>query len=165
MLCSLPAKPTQTVENPWHVPHLPIVILLSRMTSKHGPDFSHPPPELIRIKEEYKINKIINHWGTAARRQYLIHWKGYSDAKKFGQCSRSIKTIEDYKSLHDSLPPVTLYHPLPCLSSPYPSLPPSPISGTWHSQTCCRILLLLLHYLLPLSPGLLDSWWHPSSHG
>ena len=33
------------------------------------------------MEKEYKIDKIINHWGTATRRQYLIHLKGYFDAE------------------------------------------------------------------------------------
>ena len=53
-----------------------------RKTPEHGPNFPQPPLELIKIEKEYEIDKIINHQGIAARRQYLIHWKGYSDAKQ-----------------------------------------------------------------------------------
>ena len=81
------------------------------------------------------------------------------------QCSKNIKTDEDYCPPYDSPPPITPHHPLSCLSSPYPSSPPSPIPGTWCSKACCRTLLLLSHYLLPLSPWLFNSWRHPSSHG
>ena len=81
------------------------------------------------------------------------------------QCSMSIETDEDYDPPHDSTPPIAPPHPLPHLSSPHPSLPPSPIFRTWHSKTCSRTLLLLPHYLLPLSLWLLNPWWHPSSHG
>ena len=81
------------------------------------------------------------------------------------QCLRNIKTNEDYNPPHDSPPPITLPHPHPHLSSPHPSLPPSPIPRTWHSKTHSRTLLLLSHYLLPLSPQLLVPWQHPSPHG
>ena len=57
------------------------LLSLYRETLKHGPNFPQPPLELIGTEEEYKIDKIINHQGTAARRQYLIHWKGYSNAE------------------------------------------------------------------------------------
>ena len=76
-----------------------------------------------------------------------------------------MKTNEDYNPSHDSPPPITPPHSLPHLSSPHPSLPPGPIPRTQHSKTCSRTLLLLLHYLLPLSPQLLNSWQHPSPHG
>ena len=80
------------------------------------------------------------------------------------QCSKNIKTGEDYNSPYDSPPPITSPHPLLYLSSPYPSPYPSPIPRTWHSETCCRTLLLLLYYLLPLLSWLLNPWWHPSPH-
>ena len=81
------------------------------------------------------------------------------------QCSKNIKTNKGYNPPYDSPSPITPPHPLLCLSSPHPSLPPSPIPGTWYSKIYCRTLLLLSHYLLPLSPWLLNPWRHPSPHG
>ena len=52
-----------------------------RKTPEHSPNFPQPPLELIGTQKEYKIDKIINHQGTAPRKQYLINWKGYSDTE------------------------------------------------------------------------------------
>ena len=57
------------------------LLLLYREIPEHGPNFPQPPPELIGTEEEYEVDKIINYQDIATRRQYLIHWKGYSDAK------------------------------------------------------------------------------------
>ena len=35
-----------------------------RETPEHGPNFSNPPPDLIRGEEEYEIDKILSHCGT-----------------------------------------------------------------------------------------------------
>ena len=64
------------------------------------------------------------------------------------QCSKNIKTNKDYNPPYNSPPPITPPHPHPHLSSPDPSLPLDLIPGTQHFKTCCRTLLLLLHYLL-----------------
>jgi len=52
-------------------------------TTAHGPNFVHPPPEIVGEEEgHYKIEKILqsrptrNHKST----QYLVHWKGYMEA-------------------------------------------------------------------------------------
>ena len=39
-----------------------------RDTLEYSPNFPQPPLELIKTEQEYKIDKIINHQGTAARR-------------------------------------------------------------------------------------------------
>ena len=54
----------------WKIHNIFHTSLLSsyRETPKHGPNFPQPPPELIETEKEYKIDKIINHQGTAARR-------------------------------------------------------------------------------------------------
>ena len=52
-----------------------------RETPEHGPNFSNPPPDLIRGEEEYEIDKILSHHGIQGQRQYLVSWKGYSTAE------------------------------------------------------------------------------------
>ena len=58
------------------------LLLFDRKTPEHGPNFPQPPLELIGTEEKYKIGKIINHQGTATKKQYLIHWTGYSNAEQ-----------------------------------------------------------------------------------
>ena len=52
-------------------------------TNMHGLNFIEPPPDLINGEEEYKVNAILDsrRWGRGHKLQYLIKWKGYSDAK------------------------------------------------------------------------------------
>ena len=54
-------------------------------TTAHGPNFTHPPPEIIGEEEgHYKIKKILQSRPTRNRKstQYLVHWKGYTDADR-----------------------------------------------------------------------------------
>src|SRR6266481_5644391 len=48
-------------------------------TKAHGPNFTHPPPDLIEGEEEYEVEQIVAHrtFGRSQRLQYLIKWKGY----------------------------------------------------------------------------------------
>src|SRR5712692_7131011 len=57
------------------------LLLPYRKTTTHGPNYSRPPPDLIEGEEEYKVEKVINHWhsGRARTLQYLIKWKGYPE--------------------------------------------------------------------------------------
>jgi chromodomain-containing protein len=51
-------------------------------STEHRPNYSRPPPDLLKGEEEYKVECIINHqhFGKARTLQYLIKWKGYLDA-------------------------------------------------------------------------------------
>ena len=88
----------------WKIHDMFHAFLLSsyRETPEHSPNFPQPPPELIGTEEEYEINKIINHQGTAARRQDLIHWKGYSDAeqtwKSESNLGNALAVLKKYKN-------------------------------------------------------------------
>ena len=46
-------------------------------TPTHGPNYQHPPPDLVD-KEEYEVEKILDSWRFGRRRklQYLVKWKG-----------------------------------------------------------------------------------------
>jgi len=48
-------------------------------TTAHGPNFTHPPPDLIEGEEEFEVERIVTHqtFGRSKRLQYLIKWKGY----------------------------------------------------------------------------------------
>ena len=53
-------------------------------TSAHGPNFAHPPSEIIGGEEgHYKIKKILQACPTRNRKstQYLVKWKGYPDSE------------------------------------------------------------------------------------
>ena len=88
----------------WKIHNVFHASLLSsyRETPEHSPNFPQPPPELIETEEEYKRNKIINHQDTTTRRQYLIHWKGYSDAnqtwKSESNLGNALAMLKEYKN-------------------------------------------------------------------
>ena len=48
-----------------------------RETPEHSPNFLSPPPSIILGEEEYTVETIIAHRGSAARRQFRVRWEGY----------------------------------------------------------------------------------------
>ena len=66
--------PTWKIHDVFHTS----LLLSYREILEHGPNFSNPPPDLIRGEEEYEIDKILSNCGTWGQRQYLVSWKGYS---------------------------------------------------------------------------------------
>jgi hypothetical protein len=49
-------------------------------TQEHGCNFAEPPPELIEGQEEWEVDQILDKRTHRRKAQYLIKWKGYSDA-------------------------------------------------------------------------------------
>ena len=70
-------------------------------TLEHGPNFLQPPPDLIDGEEEYKVEAVLGHRGTASRRTFLIRWKGYSAAEDTWEPERNLGNaqplIKEYK--------------------------------------------------------------------
>ena len=52
-------------------------------TLMHGPNYLEPPPDLINGEEEYEVETILDsrRSGRGCKLQYLVKWKGYSDAE------------------------------------------------------------------------------------
>src|SRR5216684_7294049 len=68
----------------WNIHDVFHASLLSpyREMNAHGPNYSRPPPDLIKREEEYEVERIINHRRTGRARtlQYLVKWIGYPEA-------------------------------------------------------------------------------------
>src|SRR5216684_883460 len=68
----------------WNIHDVFHALLLSpyRETNTHRPNYSRPPPDLIKGEEEYEVERIINHRhaGRARTLQYLVKWIGYPEA-------------------------------------------------------------------------------------
>ena len=52
-------------------------------TTMHRPNFIEPPPDLIDGEEEYEVEAILDlrRYGRGRKLQYLVQWRGYSDAE------------------------------------------------------------------------------------
>jgi len=50
-------------------------------TTAHSPNFTCPPPDLIKGEEEFEVERIVAHqtFGQSKHLQYLIKWKGYPE--------------------------------------------------------------------------------------
>jgi hypothetical protein len=50
-----------------------------RETITQGPNYQHPPPDLVEGEEEYSVEKILDSWLFSRRQclQYLVKWEGY----------------------------------------------------------------------------------------
>jgi hypothetical protein len=61
-------------------------------TETHGSNYQCPPPKLVDNEEEYEVKAILDsrRMGRGCKLQYLIKWKGYSNADN---------QWEDYKSV------------------------------------------------------------------
>ena len=70
----------------------------------HGPNFSTPPPDLIRSEEEYKVETIISHKGLPGCRKYLTTWKGYPSSENTWEPESNLRhaseVLGDYKRAH-----------------------------------------------------------------
>ena len=49
-------------------------------TKEHGENFTEPPPDLVEGVAEWEVEKILDMRTQRSQKQYLICWKGYSDA-------------------------------------------------------------------------------------
>jgi hypothetical protein len=51
-----------------------------RKTYQHGPNFLEPPPDIIEGEPEWEVERILRErtYGHWKKKQYLVHWKGYS---------------------------------------------------------------------------------------
>lgn len=75
-----------------------------RTTDAHGPPFSQPPPDLIEGEQEFEVEAILAHRGTASRRQYLVKWLGYPTSDNSWEppsnLSNSKEILDEYKATH-----------------------------------------------------------------
>jgi hypothetical protein len=74
-------------------------------TEIHGPNFPEPPPEMVAEEEEYEVEEIrdARSYGRARQLQYLIKWKGYSEAHNSWEPVKHIhapQKLQEFKDKH-----------------------------------------------------------------
>jgi hypothetical protein len=65
-------------------------------TVEHGPNFLEPSPDLIKGQPEWEVKAIIgmHHFGPKKKKQYQVHWKGYSNAEDTWESEENIHAPE-----------------------------------------------------------------------
>ena len=92
----------------WNIHNVFHASLLSpyHETTAHGPNFSRPPPDLIKGEEEYEVERIISHrrHGRSRTLQYLIKWKGYPESDNTWEPHDQVHAPELLKTYHRQNP-------------------------------------------------------------
>src|SRR6266403_1030653 len=73
-------------------------------TKAHGPNFTHPPPDLIEGKDEYEVERIVAHqvFGQSKPLQYLIKWKGYPESDNSWESADQVHAPDLVKHYHST---------------------------------------------------------------
>ena len=73
-------------------------------TKEHGPNETHPPPDLIEDEEEHEVEAILNHRVHRGRTQYFVAWKGWEPSENSwepeGHLRNASRILNDYKKKH-----------------------------------------------------------------
>jgi len=75
-------------------------------TKAHGMNFSRPPPDLIKGKNEYEVERIVNHRRYRRTRglQYLVKWKGYPESDNTWEPKEQLHAPRLIKAYHRHTP-------------------------------------------------------------
>jgi hypothetical protein len=70
---------------------------------EHGTNFLEPPPELVGGNEEYEVEKVLGYrtHGQWKKKQYLIKWKGYSEAHNSWEPEENLNAPDLVKEYHN----------------------------------------------------------------
>jgi hypothetical protein len=73
----------------------------------HGPNFTKAPPDLIEGHEEWEVDNVLasRHAGKAKTLQYLVRWRGFSEAHYSWEPKRNLgNALLKVKEFHDKNP-------------------------------------------------------------
>ena len=97
-------------------------------TEAYGPNFLKPLPDLIGTEEEYEVEQIISHRGTAGRRRYLTAWKGYSLVENTWEPESNLQHVSEILGAYKHAHQLNYLTTTPCPSSQNMTTP-SPSAG------------------------------------
>jgi hypothetical protein len=73
-------------------------------TDVHGPNFIKPPPDIVDGEEEYEIEAIVGHRGSASRCSYHVKWNGFPSSENEWMTERQLgnasEILSNYKRAH-----------------------------------------------------------------
>ena len=76
-------------------------------TAIHGANFPEPPPDLVEGQEEWEVDNVLasRRFGCNKALQYLIKWKGFSEAHNSWEPKRNLGNADQLvKEFHDKNP-------------------------------------------------------------
>ena len=75
-------------------------------TEEHGAHFLEPPPDIIEGEEEYEVEQVLDSRQAGRKRQlqYLLKWKGYSEAHNSWEPADQVHATELIKNYHKQKP-------------------------------------------------------------
>ena len=75
-------------------------------TKEHGPNFPSPPPDVIEGETEYEVERIIDSRRVGRGRclEYLVRWKGYSEADDSWEPRQNIHAPDLIRQFHATYP-------------------------------------------------------------
>jgi Chromo (CHRromatin Organisation MOdifier) domain len=73
---------------------------------EHGENFPEPPPDLVEGEEEFEVEQVLasRRHGCGKRLQYLLRWKGYSQAHDSWEPANQVHVEELIKEFHQENP-------------------------------------------------------------
>ena len=83
---------------------------------EHRANFTEPPPDLIDDHKEYEVKEVLDTrlYGWWKKHQYLIKWKGYTDAHNSWEPEENVNAPELVKEFHQQASARTRLQVLKC---------------------------------------------------
>jgi hypothetical protein len=73
-------------------------------TPIHGENFPEPPPDLVEGEQEWEIEQILETRCHRNQLQFLVKWKGYSDAHNSWEPEKNLNATESIKEYYQRNP-------------------------------------------------------------
>src|SRR5579863_10379609 len=92
----LELPPQWRIHNAFHAS----LLLPYQETPEHGQNFEEPPPDLMDGQPEWEVEKILQERTRRGKKQYLIRWKGYSEAHNSWEPKAYLNAPELLQAFH-----------------------------------------------------------------